>query len=155
MTFSRVSGNPNSVLPNAASGDRALDDQGYLWLHSTTLIAAETLETAPRRGPKKWRIERRIKTPKGNLLDVQGEPTLHQGVDNDVAVSARGTCWIKKAGAWQYEDDLGDVCERSVKTAALVVLGNLSLPIVDGKIPIYHPVRTTQIVGYLKVEPIN
>ena len=31
MTFSRVSGNPNEVLPNAVLTDRALDDQGYLW----------------------------------------------------------------------------------------------------------------------------
>ena len=91
----------------------------------------------------------------GKLLDVQGEPTLHQGADEDVAVSPRGTCWAKKAGAWQYEEELGEACERLVKTDSLIVLGNLSLPIVDGKIPLYHPVRTTQIVGYLKVEPIN
>ena len=68
-----------------------------------------------------------------SLLDVQGEPTVHQGADEDVAVSPRGTCWVKKAGAWRYEDELGDVCERLVKTDSLIVLGNLSLPIVDGK----------------------
>ena len=51
----------------------------------------------------------------GKLLDCQGEPTLHQGADGDVAVAPRGTCWSKKAGAWQYEDDLGEVTERSVK----------------------------------------
>ena len=138
MTFSRVSGNPNQVLPNAVPGDRALDDQGYLWWRVSAV----------------WSIERRI-TGTGKLLDVQAEPTLHQGVDGNVAVSARGTCWAKKAGAWQYEEELGEVTERSVKTESLVVLGNLSLPIVDGKIPIYHSVRTTQIVGYLEVKPIN
>ena len=86
---------------------------------------------------------------------MQGEPTLYQGADGDVAVAPRGTCWSKKAGAWRYEDDLGEGTKRSVRTEALVVLGNLSLPIVDGKIPIYHSVRTTQIVGYLEVKPIN
>ena len=139
MQFSRVSGNPNSVLPNAFRGDQALDDQGYLWV----------------RGVTSWSINKRIITPKGKLLDVQAEPTLHQGADEDVAVSPKGTCWVKQAGAWRYEDELGDVCERLVKTDSLIVLGNLSLPIVDGKIPLYHPVRTNQIVGYLKVEPIN
>ena len=139
MTFSRVSGNPNQVLPNAAPGDRALDDQGYLWWR----VSAS------------WSIDKRIITPKGKLIDVQGEPTLHQGSDNDVAVAPRGKCWVKKAGAWQYEDDLGDETERIVKTDSLVVLGNLSLPIVDGRIPIYHPVRTNQIVCYIKAEPVN
>ena len=134
--------------------DRALDDQGYLWWRSTIYFDAETLEPFFRRVSRAWRIERRI-TGEGKLLDCQAEPTLHQGADGDIAVSARGTCWVKKDGAWQYEEDLGDVCERSVKTAALVVLGNLSLPIVDGRIPLYHPVRTTQIVGYLEVKPIN
>ena len=71
MTFSRVSGNPNEVLPNALLTDRALDDQGYLWWRSTT----------------SWSIERRITTPPGKLLDVQAEPTLNQGSDDDVAVS--------------------------------------------------------------------
>ena len=139
MTFSRVSGNPNEVLPNALLTDRALDDQGYLWWRSTT----------------SWSIERRITTPPGKLIDVQGEPTVHQGQDNDVAVTPRGKCWLKEASAWRFEGDLGDVCERLVKTDSLIVLGNLSLPIIDGRIPLYHPVRTTQIVGYLKVEPIN
>ena len=139
MTFYRVSGNPNEVLPNAARRDRALDDQGYLWL----------------RGGTSWSIDRRIITPKGKLIDVQGEPTLHQGADNDVAVSPRGKCWIKKAGAWEYEDDLGEACERIVKTDSLIVLGNLSLPIVDGRIPLFDPYIPNKIVGYLKVEPIN
>ena len=116
MTFSRVSGNPNQVLPNAVPGDRALDDQGYLWWRVSAV----------------WSIERRI-TGTGKLLDVQAEPTLHQGVDGNVAVSARGTCWAKKAGAWRFEEELGEVTERSVKTEALIVLGNLSLPIVAGK----------------------
>ena len=138
MTFYRVSGNPNSVLPNAAPGDRALDDQGYLWWRVSAV----------------WSIKRRI-TGDGKLLDVQGEPTLHQGVDGDVAVDPRGKCWAKKAGAWQYEEDLGEACERIVKTDSLVVLGNLSLPIVEGRIPLYHPERTNQIVGYLEVKPIN
>ena len=138
MAFSRVSENPNKVLQNAVLNDRALDDQGYLWW----------------RGGTSWNIERRI-TGNGMLLDVQAEPTLHQGSDDDVAVTPPGKCWLKKAGAWQYEGDLSEACERIVKTDSLIVLGNLSLPIVDGRIPLYHPVRTNQIVGYLKVEPIN
>ena len=153
--FYRVSSNPNSVLPNAASGDRALDDQGYLWSRSTTFIPTEMLESPPRTGPEAWRIEKRIITPPGKLIDVQGEPTLHQGADDDVAVTPRGKCWLKKADAWQYEDDLGEARERLVKTDSLIVLGNLSLPIVDGRIPLFHPVRTNQIVGYLEVKPIN
>ena len=139
MTFSRVSGNPNQVLPNAMLSDKALDDDGYLWWRSTT----------------SWSIQKRITTGNRKLLDVQGEPTLHQGADGDVAVSPRGTCWVKQAGAWEYEDDLGEACERLVKTDSLIVLGNLSLPIVDGRIPVYHPVRTNQIIGWLRVEPIN
>ena len=139
MTFYRVSGNPNSVLSNAAPGDRALDDQGYLWGRVGAV----------------WSIKKRI-TGAGKLIDVQGEPTLHQGADDDVAVTPRGKCWIKKAGAWQYEDDLGDATERIVKTDSLVVLGNLSLPIVAGKgIPLYHPVRKNQIICYIPVAPIN
>ena len=72
-----------------------------------------------------------------------------------MAVTPRGKCWLKEASAWRFEGDLGEACERLVKTDSLIVLGNLSLPIVDGRIPLYHPVRRTQIVGYLKVEPIN
>ena len=137
MTFYRVSGNPNQVLPNAALSDRALDDDGYLWWRSTT----------------SWSIQSRITT--GKLIDVQGEPTLHQGADDDIAVSPRGKCWVKKAGAWCFEDDLGDETERIVKTDSLVVLGNLSLPIVDGRIPIFDPYIPNKITGYLEVKPIN
>ena len=50
--------------------------------------------------------------PRASCSMCQAEPTLHQGADGDVAVSARGTCWVKEAGAWRYEDELGDVCER-------------------------------------------
>ena len=139
MTFYRVLGNPNSVLPDAVLTDRALDSEGYLWW----------------RGGAAWRIERRIIEGGAKLLDVQGEPTLHQGADGDVAVAPRGKCWFKKAGAWQYEDDLGEACERLVKTDSLIVLGNLSLPIVDGRIPLFDPYIPNKIVGYLKVEPIN
>ena len=139
MTFSRVSGNPNSVLPNVAPGDRALDDQGYLWWRVSAV----------------WSIKRRIISPPGKLLDVQGEPAARQGSDDDVAVTPRGKCWIKKAGAWEFEDDLGEATERLVKTDSLIVLGNLSLPIVEGRIPLFHPVRTNQIIGWIKVEPIN
>ena len=49
----------------------------------------------------------------------------------------------------------GEATDRLVKTDSLIVLGNLSLPIVDGRIPLYHPERTNQIVGYLEVKPIN
>lgn len=139
MTFYRVSGNPNSVLPDAVRRDRALDDQGYLWWCNG----------------KSWSIDKRIITPPGKLIDVQSKPLLRQGSDGDVAVTPRGLCWLKTAGAWQYEDDLGEATERLVKTDSLVVLGNLSLPIVDGRIPLYHPERTNQIVGYLEVKPIN
>ena len=154
MTFYRVSGNPNQVLPNAAPGDRALDDQGYLWWRSSTLIAEETLEALFRRGPKAWIIERRITT--GKLLDVQGEPTLAPGSGRRCCRDAKGK--VLGQASWRLavpEEELGDVCERLVKTDSLIVLGNLSLPIVDGRIPVYHPVKTNQIVCWIKCEPIN
>ena len=112
--------------------------EGYLWWRSTT----------------SWSILRRI-TGAGKLIDVQGEPTLHQGADGDVAVSPRGTCWSKKAGPGSTKMTWAKQSNAVSRTESLVVLGNLSLPIVDGKIPLYHPVRTTQIVGYLEVKPIN
>ena len=102
-----------------------------------------------------WSIDKRIITPPGKLIDVQGEPTLRQGADGDVAVTPRGKCWLKKVGAWAYEGDLGEATERLVKTDSLVVLGNLTLPVVDGWVFLFHPIRKNQIVGRLKVFPIN
>ena len=137
MKFSRVYSNPNKELPNAVLTDRALDDQGYLWWHSGAY----------------WSVEKQI--TKGKLFDVQGEPTLHQGENDDAAVTPRGKCWLKRAGTWQYEEDLGEGVEQSIKAESLVVLGNLTLPVVDGWVLLFHPIRKEQIVGRLKVFPIS
>ena len=136
MKFSRVSNNPNEEQPNAVLGDRSLDDMGYLWWYNGT----------------SWSVQRKI--TKGKLLDVQAEPTLHQGEDDDAAVTPRGKCWLKREGIWQYEADLGEGCESGVKTETLVVLGNLTLPVVDGWVPLFHPTKKNHIIGRLKVFPI-
>ena len=106
------------------------------------------------RGGTSWSIERRIITPNGKLLDVQGEPTA-SGIGRRCRGIPTRKVLAQKSGAWQFEDDLGEACERLVKTDSLIVLGNLSLPIVDGRIPLFDPYIPNKIVGYLKVEPIN
>ena len=139
MKFNRVSGNPNKVLPNSFLGDHSLDDQGYLWWYDSTT----------------WQILRRITKKQGKLIDVQGEPTLHQGENDDVAVTPRGKCWLKQAEAWQYEEDLGEGCESVTRTETLVVLGNLSLPIVNGRIPLFDSIIPDKVVGCLVVMPLE
>ena len=137
MKFSRVLSNPNDVLPGASITDRALDSQGYLWWNSGT----------------SWHIERRI--TEGKLFDVQGEPTLHQGENEDVAVTPSGKCWRKKDAVWHYEGNLGEGIERSIKTESLVVLGNLSLAVVDGQILLFDPYAEDQVIGCLRVYPVR
>lgn len=135
--FSRISGNPNGQLPQADLADRALDDSGFLWW----------------RGTVRWQIEKKLTRGKGRLIDVQAEPTLHQGADQDVAVTPQGDCWTKAAGQWGYDGSLGDNSQPIVKTETLVVSGNLTLPVVNDRVPLFDPIEKDKIIGCLKVYP--
>ena len=143
-TFKRIRSTPHH-LPNRR-GDKALDDSGYLWICD----------------PKAWRISRNILgrtggrvTPpedRGKLIDCQDEPTINQGEVLDVAVTPKGKCWRKSQEGWQYEGSLGDETLAEIRTERLVVLGNLTLPIVNGAVPLY---RGDKIVGELRVFPVK
>ena len=139
MKFSRISGLPNKVLPHSLLGERVLDDYGYLWWHNGV----------------SWDVEKRIIEGGGQLIDVQGEPTLHQGSNNDVAVTPKGKCWSKIENAWEYEADLGEGCEQVTKTESLIVLGNLSLAVVDGQVLLFDSYEEDKVIGCLRVYPVR
>ena len=136
MTFSRIRSNPKEELPNARPIDRAVNDAGYLWFLT-------------REG---WLIDRRLVDPPGKLVDVQGEPTIRNGADNDLAINPCGLCWRKEGGKWVYEGFLGELTHKMIVTDSLEVRGNVSLPIVDGRIVLFRGGRP---VGKIKVEPLD
>ena len=136
MTFSRIRSNPREELPDARPIDRAVDDAGYLWFNT-------------RDG---WLIDRRLVDPPGKLVDVQGEPTIHDGVNQDLAINPCGLCWRKGADQWAYEGFLGELTHMLIVTDSLEVRGNLSLPIVDSRILLFRGGRP---VGKIKVEPLD
>ena len=136
MEFTRIHNDPRTEIPLSTVNDKALDDHGYLW----------------RRGLANWHIERKIVPDGGKLLDVQAEPTIREGKVYDVAVTPMGKCWGKLKNGWAYEGSLGDETLAEIRTERLVVLGNITLPIVDGAVPLFSG---DKIVGVLRVFPVK
>ena len=55
-----------------------------------------------------------------------------RGLDDDLAVTARGLCWRKSAGRWQFDADLGNAeTAQQLTIRDCRVTGNLTLPIVE------------------------
>ena len=132
--FHRIRNSPDE-LPSPSRNDRALADNGWLWLRLGT----------------EWIVTQRILSEPAKLLDVQAEPTIHEGDDDDVAVTARGLCWRKSAGRWQFDADLGNAETARLTIRDCRVTGNLTLPIVESWVPLYD--SRGRAVGKLKVYP--
>ena len=132
--FHRIRNSPDE-LSSPSRNDTALADNGWLWFRLRT----------------EWIVTGQILSEPAKLLDVQAEPTIHEGSDDDLAVTARGLCWRKSGGRWRFDADLGNAETQQLTIHDCRVTGNLTLPIVEGWVPLYD--ACGRPVGKLKVYP--
>ena len=95
-----------------------------------------------------------LQDPGGKLIDVSGLPLHSQGDPGDAALCPDG-CWWKKndGGDWIFQGYVGAPELEDLMVDGFRVDGNLSLPMVAGKIPLYN--RRGILIGNLTWEPIS
>ena len=95
-----------------------------------------------------------LQDPGRKLIDVSGLPLHSQGDPGDAALCPDGRCWKKNdAEEWIFQGYVGDTEIEDLIVNGFRVDGNLSLPMVSGKIPIYN--RQGVRIGNLTWEPIT
>ena len=95
-----------------------------------------------------------LQDPGGELIDVSGFPLHHQGEPGDAALCPDGRYWKKSAGGeWVFQGYVVAPEIEDLTVKGFRVDGNLSLPMVAGKIPLYS--RQGTRIGNLTWEPIS
>lgn len=137
----RIKRIPDSVTPTSATAEDPevqVSDAGYCW----------------RKLGQRYIGEGFLQRPGGKLIDVSGFPLHTQGSPGDAALCPDSRCWIKNdAGEWIFEDFMIAPEIEDLLVNGFRVDGNLSLPMVDGKIPIYD--RRGIRIGNLTWDPVN
>ena len=128
-------------IPQPNERDMWLDDFGYcrVW---------QTIDNI-----SSWHITRKITFENRKVLDTPGHPLQSQGIDRDVCVAPTGDCWRKDV-TWIFEGCLIRTDRpANLHVQDLRVDGNLSIPVIDGLIPVYSPRGT--LICYTPTKPIN
>ena len=133
--FYRVTHSPHEIHGRAK--DAALDDGGFVWRFLRGIG---------------WRIERRLlNTATHRLIDTPGAPTIRNGKDGDAAVNPDGWCFTKAGGQWNGDGCLVVGDPKDATVGNLRVDGNFSVPVIDGRIPVYN--RQGALIGEIAVLP--
>ena len=136
----RIKRIPDSVTPTSASADDLevqVNDSGYCW----------------RKVGQRYIGEGFLPDPGCKLIDVPGEPLHTQGSPGCVALGPDGRCWKKNAADnWLFEKYIVDQEPEDVLVRGLRVDGNLSIPVIEGKVPVYS--RAGVLLGHMPFEPL-
>lgn len=137
----RIKRIPNSVTPTSASADDPevqVNDAGFCWRKIGQRYIGEVF----------------LPNPGCRLIDVPGLPLHGQGDPGCVALCPDGRCWRKNSeGAWVFEKYIVDPEPEDLLVRGLRVDGNFSVPVIEGKIPVYS--RGEVLIGHIEFTPIE
>lgn len=96
----------------------------------------------------RWHVTGKLPAEGGHMLFHSGEQPRHvDGRNGDFSVSPDGEGWKKRADKWEYSGWIAPQPVKDVRVSGLRVDGNVSLPLVNGKIPVFD--GNGVYVGYL------
>ena len=122
--FSRIRPHEKPKAIEGSDRDIRLDDLGFLFCNHNG----------------KWSCESRLTNPGGRVHDVIVHPRCLLGKPGDVACTTDSKWWKKNhAGEWVFQFYLIPPPWADITTGKLTVMSNFSVPVVDGKVPIYKP----------------
>ena len=120
--FKRIGPGEKPKDAEGADKDVQLDDLGFLFCKHNG----------------KWKCESRLAEPGGRVHDVVVHPPCQLGRPGDVACTSDSKWWKKNSRSeWIFQYYLILPRPADVTTGKLVVTSNLTLPIVNGWIPLY------------------
>ena len=137
MRLKRIADSPPPASAGIDDPELLVSDAGFCW----------------RKLGEQYVGEEFLQDPGGKLVDVSALPVQSQGNPGDAALCPDGRWWKKNdAGDWIFRGYLVALEIEDLMVTGFRVDGNLSLPMVAGKIPLYS--RQGIAIGYLTWEPI-
>ena len=137
----RIKRIPDSVTPTSASADDLevqVNDSGYCW----------------RKVGRRYIGEGFLPDPGCKLIDVPGVPLHTQGDPGCVALCPDGRCWRQNSERdWVFEKWIVDPEPEDILVLGLRVDSNFSVPVIEGKIPVYS--RGGVLMGHIPFEPLT